>query len=184
LAAGNGVRFGGPAAPAFWRGSGRRALARVLRRRSPPLGGGRSAIGPADAPAGGLDLLARRFREAVRFNGQRRREVAFAKHLHGARRPDQPGGAQRVDGHSGTGIEAREVADVHLFVVDPERVTEAALVRHPAHERQLAALEARADAASRSGLLALQALRRVGAVAARVAAADALALVRGALRRA
>src|SRR5437764_88425 len=86
----------------------------------------RLAAQPGDRAAGGLDLLARSVREAVRRDGELLRQLALAEdldvHAEGA---DQPLLLEQLRGHLRARVEhALEIADVHALrerAVGPER---------------------------------------------------------------
>src|SRR5690606_37504452 len=93
-------------------------------------------------------------------------------------------GTKRFGSDFRTVFEAIEVADVDGLEGNPPLVVEASQGRELAAARELAAFERRVgQALATPGLLALEAAARVGAVAAGIAAADALARPHRALRR-
>ena len=73
--------------------------------------------------------------------------------------------------------EAGQLADVDDLVLDAEDVGEAALVRHPAIDRVLTALEADAHAAASARVLALHAATRGLDVSRAMPAPNALAIL-------
>src|SRR4051794_24107287 len=104
-------------------------------------------------PAGALDLLPRRLREAVRVDRELLRQIALAEDLHGdvlAR--GQARGLEAVRSDLGAVVEARvEVAQVHRLRVGAAELLErhrllhvrAAQLAHPHVDRHLAALGVR-----------------------------------------
>src|SRR5439155_19714092 len=143
----------------------------------------RLPVQPAYRAAGCLDLTTRRRGEAGSLNGQRRRQLPVSEDLHRLScLTDDPRGEQCLRVDLAPRIEPRELAHVHFFVVDPERVAEPALARHPSDQRQLPAFKAGTNSTAGPRLLALQSLAGIRAVTTRVPTPDALLPVRRALR--
>src|SRR5215212_729040 len=140
----------------FWRRSG------ILKALSSAC----SIVEPMAGSPSRLNLLAGRCREFVGRHGQRAIQLAGAEHLDLlAIVLQQPGPDQRRHVDGGPGREPGQVGQVDGLVLDAVHVVEAASVRQPPDQRQLAALEVRRDAAAGSGLLALGALAGRGASA-------------------
>src|SRR5262249_31373929 len=146
-------------------------------------------LGPErlDAAALRLDLRPRRFAHAVGADGERVGDLALAQDFdaRALARLDQACADETIGIDDGIGREAAQRLEVHDGVVDAAAtVGDEAALRQAAVERHLAALEAAGLAASRAGLVALVPLGRGFSMARSGAAADLLAPLRGARRRA
>src|SRR3954452_3549479 len=143
-------------------------------------------------PARGFDGRLGALGELVRVHGQLLGQLAAAEDLHrDVALAAQSGGLQRGQVDRRAVLEAPlRVADVDRLRVGAERLeghghllVRPAQLAHPHVDRVLAPLEARAVLGSRAGAVALVAAPRGLAVAAAVAAADALAIALGPRRR-
>src|SRR3990170_2491567 len=129
-----------------------------------------------DGATRGLDLGARGCRDAVSAHGKGGAHVAVSQQLD--RPPERAHDALFAQGlrrHLAAGGELGQVPEVHRSVFDSKRVVEPSAAGEPSDERSLPPFKPGPRALAGAGLLSLDSLSGVGAMAACVAAADALA---------